>query len=120
MRRLAVLCLVMLTGCQPTMHVEKVDAAAASQLGSTVKVVEGAPPAGATLVGAVEATSCKFQMWDPAPSRTNAVLQMQSIAHKMNANTIANVYCEPPNGFNPGRNCYSSIRCTATAYSMPN
>lgn len=118
MRRTAVLALALLTGCGPGMRVEKVDAPAAAQLNNTVAVIDGPAPAGARLIGPVEATSCKNKAWDPSPTSANAILQMKSFARERGGNAIAGVFCEPPKGTNLGTNCWSSIRCTATAYSV--
>lgn len=113
-----VLMLPVLAGCGPGMTVTKVDSATAVQLDNSVKVIDGAPPAGARLIGNVEATSCKNKAWDATPTRENAIVQMKAVTQQRGGNAIANVYCEPPMGTSLGTNCWSSIRCTATAYAV--
>lgn len=119
MRRLAVLCLVGLTSCGPGMRVAKVDAPTAAELDTTIRVFPGADvPANAKLVGPVEGTSCKLKAWDPTPSNEKAIQQVKFMARERGGNAIAAVNCEPPLGTNLGKNCWSSIRCTALAYSV--
>lgn len=108
-----------IAGCGPTMTVTEVDAPAAAQLNASVKVLQGAPPDGARSLGGIEATSCKNKAWDAAATNENAILQMKSVAREKGGNAIGDVYCEPPHGTNLGRNCWSSVRCTATAFSIP-
>lgn len=110
---------VLLVGCGPQVLVTDVSAPEAVKLNSSVIVIDGTPPANARSVGSLEATSCRNKTWDPPATEENAILQLKAVATRMGGNAIANVYCEPPLGMNVGKNCWSSIRCTATAYKMP-
>lgn len=116
---IAVVAVLALAGCGPGVRVTDVDAPAAQRLNSEIKVIEGPVPAGASVVGPVEATSCKNKAWDPAPTNANAIVQLKAYARERGANAVKNVFCEPPQGTSLGTNCWSSIRCTATAYSVP-
>lgn len=116
MRWVIVALLPVLAGCGPGMPVTKVDSGTAAQLNTSVKMLNGEPPEGARLIGNVEATSCKNKAWDPAPTTENAIVQMKALAQKRGGNALGNLYCEPPMGTNLGTNCWSSVRCTATAY----
>lgn len=107
-----------LAGCGPGVSVTKVDSATATQLATSVKIIEGVPPAQSQSLGEVEATSCKNKAWDPSPTKENAILQMKSITRQKGGNAIGNLYCEPPLGTSLGNNCWSSIRCTATAFAV--
>lgn len=105
-----------ITACGPAVHLEKVDAATSADLNSSVKVLQSSSiPAGAKSLGEVQATSCKHMAWEPSPTNENAITQMKSVARKKGGNAITNVYCEPPLGTTLTPNCWSSIRCTATA-----
>lgn len=116
MKRHLVPVALLLVGCGPQILVTDVSAPEASRLNSEVMVIEKTPPANARSVGSLEATSCRNKTWDPPATEENAILQLKAVARRMGGNAIANVYCEPPLGMNVGKNCWSSIRCTATAY----
>jgi hypothetical protein len=110
--------LPIVASCGPTNRVAEVDASQAIQLNQSVEVLQGAPPAAARSLGSIEATSCKNKAWDPAPTKENAILQLRSFAREKGANAIGDVFCDPPMDTNLGKNCWSSIRCTATAFAV--
>lgn len=107
-----------LAACGPGVRVADVNTPAAHQTTTAVTVVNGPAPAGARLVGAVEATSCKNKAWDATPTNENAITQLKAFVKERGGNTLANVFCEPPQGTTLSPNCWSSIRCTGTAYSV--
>ena len=115
----AIAVILLLAGCGPGVRVTKIDSPTAAQLNSTMRVIEGPAPQRAQLIGPVDATSCMNKAWDPSPTNANAILQLKSVARERGANAIGNVYCEPPQGTSLGTNCWSSINCTAQAYSLP-
>lgn len=115
---MAVVFTCFLVGCGPGVRVVDVDTSSAAQLNTSVKVIEGTVPAGARLIGAVEATSCRNKAWDASPTNDNAILQLKSVTKERGGNAVGNVYCEPPLGTSIGTNCWSSIRCTGVAYSI--
>lgn len=119
MQKMVLFGVLLLAGCGPGVTVTDVDATTTAQLQS-VRVIQGDVPASARPLGPVDATSCKNKAWDPPPTDTNAILQMKVVAQRKGGNAIGNVYCEPPLGTSLGNNCWSSIRCTATAFSVPN
>lgn len=112
------ICVPALVGCGPGVTVTNVDSSTAAQLNSAVRVIDGVPPAGARSLGEIEATSCKNKAWDASPSTENAIVQMKSVARQKGGNAIGNIYCEPPLGTSLGNNCWSSIKCTATAFTV--
>ena len=77
MRAATVLVVLVLAGCGPGVTVTKVDQTTATQLQSSVRVIEGAVPPGTRDLGPVDATSCKNKAWDASPSVENATLQMK-------------------------------------------
>lgn len=116
MKWMMVMLVPVIAACGHAVHQENVDATSSVDLKSSVKVVQSsAIPPGAKNLGEIQATSCKHLAWEPAPSNENAILQMKSVAKKKGGNAISNVYCEPPLGTTLTPNCWSSIRCTATA-----
>jgi uncharacterized protein YbjQ (UPF0145 family) len=66
------------------------------------------------------ATSCRNKLTDDAPTRENAIAQMQVKASALAASAITNLYCEAPQGTNLVTNCWSSLTCHGTAIRIEN
>jgi hypothetical protein len=70
------------------------------------------PPA--TVIGPVEATSCKNKAWDPAANQANALAQLRLKASQLGGTAVANVACGS-DGTNLATNCWQSVNCRGTA-----
>lgn len=74
----------------------------------------GQDPPPASLIGPVEATSCKNKVWDPAASQDNALAQLRLKASQLGGTAVANVACGS-DGTNLATNCWQSVNCRGTA-----
>lgn len=74
----------------------------------------GQDPPPASLIGPVEATSCKNKVWDPAASQDNALAQLRLKASQLGGTAVANVACGG-DGTNLATNCWQSVNCRGTA-----
>ena len=77
--------------------------------------VAAAMPAGATDLGAVEGTSCKNSMIDPAPTEAKALEQLKQKAANAGATGVAAVNYER-GGTSFVTNCWSTVKATARAF----
>lgn len=70
---------------------------------------------GATSSAEVTGYSCKNKIWDPSPSRENAINLMKAQAESMGYSKIhsVKVFDDP---FSPINNCWSGIKATGVAY----
>ncbi len=67
------------------------------------------------VIGEVTGNSCRNLLWDPEPSREDALNQMRYWALERGANGLAEMRCEEPGGFSLATNCWESLTCTAKA-----
>lgn len=67
------------------------------------------------MVQTISATSCKNKMWDPEPTRENAIEQLRIKAARIGANTVTNLFCRAEATPNLGTNCWSAVVCDAAA-----
>ena len=77
--------------------------------------VSDAPPAGATVLGAIEGTSCKNKAWDPLPTEAKALEQLQIKAAAMGATGVSAV-TYTKGEFSMVTNCWASITASGMAY----
>jgi hypothetical protein len=80
---------------------------------STVQVLPSQPPR-STVIGPVEAASCKNKIWDPDPSEADALAQLQVKAAALGAKAIVGVSYSP-DGTSLWTNCWSIIVAKAVA-----
>ncbi len=66
-------------------------------------------------LGAITATSCKFRKWDPPATQENAITQLKYISNIQGGNGLAHLICEPMEGTNIEKGCWSSVTCRAVA-----
>jgi len=67
------------------------------------------------ILNIVEGISCKNKTWDPAATKTDAIIQARYWPQEMNADGISNLQCDHPRGTTTTYNCWESITCTAEA-----
>lgn len=84
---------------------------------ANLPVLETAPEQAVSL-GEIDATSCKNKIWSPDPSEEDALRQLKIKASDLGADALTNVQYDP-SGTSLLRNCWSSIRATATAVKLP-
>lgn len=83
-----------------------------------VRIVDSGPSATSERQH-VEGYSCKNKLWDPDPSRENAIALMKRQASERGYNAIHSVLVEPDNA-SVGKNCWSGISATGIAFNdMP-
>ncbi|MGH8705068.1 MAG: Rcs stress response system protein RcsF [Burkholderiales bacterium] len=115
----AVVVLALLTACGPFIQVVRVaDLPPEKQTAlNAVRFYEAAELAKLSyeVVGEVTGNSCRNLLWDPSPSREDAVNQMRYWALERGANGLAEVHCEEPGGFSLATNCWESLTCKAKA-----
>ena len=68
-----------------------------------------------SIITVVEGISCKNKVWDPAATKTDALLQTKHWAREAGADAITNLQCDSPRGTTVTYNCWESITCTAEA-----
>ena len=72
-------------------------------------------------LGEIEAYSVKHVLWDPAPSRKNALIQLKIRALDLGANGIINIlYTKGSAADVLARNCWASIKIAGTAVVFKN
>jgi uncharacterized protein YbjQ (UPF0145 family) len=57
--------------------------------------------------------------WDPAPTRDDAIAQLQIKAARIGANGLAGVSCDPPMAATLIPDCWQSLVCRAQAVRVP-
>ena len=89
----------------------------AAQVGQQVKVYQGADIAKLkyTSLGSIDASACKFALWDDSPTEQGVTNQLLSKASAMGANGATNITCESGTGSSLARDCWSRVACTAEA-----
>jgi hypothetical protein len=89
----------------------------AAQFGQQVKVYQAADIAklNYTSLGSVEASACKFEIWDDTPTEQAVTNQLLAKASAMGANGVANIACESGTGSALARDCWSRVACTGEA-----
>jgi uncharacterized protein YbjQ (UPF0145 family) len=122
-RRLpAVTCLVLsaaLSGCGTFVETHEVTQETTARLDDEIRVYQPAELASrkyTTLYG-LESWSCKNKLWDPDPTRSDALAQMKLKAREAGANGIKDIYCSSE-GTSLATNCWSSMRCVGTAIKV--
>ncbi len=106
-----------LAGCGAFVEVVKVDSEENASAINTVQILNREQLRGkkVEIVQTISANSCKNKLWDPDPTRDNAIAQLKVKAARIGANTVTNLYCGDQTGTNLGTNCWSSIECSAAA-----
>lgn len=105
-----------LAGCGAFVEVVKVDETNAGAAGAVqVLTREQLQGRRTEIVQTISATSCKNKLWDPAPTRENAVQQLQVKAARIGANVVTNLFCRDEPSVNLGTNCWSAVVCEAAA-----
>jgi hypothetical protein len=91
-----------------------------SQLAQQVKVYQPGEIAGMkyTSLGSIDASACKWMLWDETPTQQGVANQLLLKARAMNANGITNLSCESGNGAALVRDCWSRVACTAEAIQV--
>jgi hypothetical protein len=106
-----------LFGCGPQVAVIKVDQSTAIEARNAVKIYSAKQLVEKRYedLGPIEATSCKSLMWDPIPTREDAVTQLRVRAINLGGNGLLNLMCDATQGTSVSKNCWSSITCSASA-----
>ena len=119
--QLSVGLLIMLTGCNLRQGAP-VDPEQAVQLGQQVKVYQPADFAGLkyTTLGPIDASTCKFALWDDTPTEQGVTNQLLAKASAMSANGIAHVACSSGTVGALVRDCWSRVACTAEVLKVGN
>jgi len=92
-----------------------------AQLGQQVKVYTSSELTNLkyTSLGPIDASACKWMMWDQAPTEQGVTNQLRSKAKAMNANGIIGLSCESGTGGALVRDCWSRVACSAEAIQVP-
>ncbi len=111
-----ILLISMFAGCGPFVDVVKVGEDTAIRLDAEVRVYEDSEikPSQYKYLGTAKATSCKNLIWEPSPTKEDAVAQLKLKAKNMGGNGIVNIVCKE-SGTSFDRNCCSSVTCDAVA-----
>jgi hypothetical protein len=111
---------VAIYGCGPQVAVLKVDPSTALMARSSVKIYTTRQLADKKYedFGPIEATSCKSLMWEPVPTREDAVNQLRVRAMNLGGNGLLNLMCDAREGTSVSKNCWSSITCAASAIQV--
>jgi uncharacterized protein YbjQ (UPF0145 family) len=111
---------VVMYGCGPQVAVLKVDPSTALEARNSVKIYTTRQLVGKNYedLGPIEATSCKSLMWEPVPTREDAVNQLRVRAINLGGNGLLNLMCDAREGTSVSKNCWSSITCAASAISV--
>jgi hypothetical protein len=109
------------TGCAPfvpVLDLAKVPRAERATAATVVAYPLGARPTSPlTYVGRVQATSCKFLLWDAPASTGDAIEQVKVKAHRAGADSVVDVTCDDL-GASLETNCWSSITCSGIAVNV--
>jgi hypothetical protein len=73
-----------------------------------------------TSLGSMDASACKFALWDDPPTEEGVTDQLRTKASAMGANGITNVACESGTGSALLRDCWSRVACTGEAIRVGN
>lgn len=121
MRFFAILSMFALSGCiGPLVPVAQIDEQSAISLERTTHTYEaGQTPKGAANLGPIEAVSCKNLMWDPAPTRQNAIAQLRQYARERGGNAVGEISCGDTELTNLVKNCWASLTCRGVALRTP-
>jgi len=84
------------------------EARAASQI-AVIKDAQDARP-----IGPVEGSVCKVGLYDPPPTKDEAIEQLRIAAVRTGANAVVGTECEDA-GTSLTKNCFASITCRGTA-----
>jgi uncharacterized protein YbjQ (UPF0145 family) len=115
-----ILC-VGLIGCfgpNPKLRVTDIAALPEStaQTADAIQVLSAAPE-GVSVLGAIEATSCKNKLWEPEPTEANALAQLRVRAAELGAAALVGVtYTQ--GGTSLATNCWSIITARGTAIAL--
>ena len=60
----------------------------------------------------------KLLLWDESSSEENAISQLKIVSAKLGGNGIKNVWCNPRDGFDLGKNCWDFTECRGIAISV--
>ncbi|UTV29008.1 hypothetical protein [Photobacterium atrarenae] len=111
---------ISLAGCTgPMVKINDVDDTVASKVMLTTdkSVLK---KEGVTIIGVVEATSCRHLLWEPDASEKNCIDQLKMKAHQVGANAIMFGAADktsadfiPDDGIN--RNCWNTVDCRGVA-----
>ncbi len=71
-----------------------------------------------TTLGPIDASACKFALWDDQPTEQGVTDQLRTKAGAMSANGITNVTCGSGTGGALLRDCWSRVACTAEAIKI--
>lgn len=114
--------LIFLAACAPFIPVTKIaDLPPEKQSAlKAIKVYEPSERSGGSydVIGDLTGNSCKNLMWEPSPSRDDAIDQMRHLASERGANGITDIKCEQPRGTSFATNCWESLTCTAKAIKV--
>lgn len=107
-------------GCGPQVAVLKVDPRTAMEARNAVKIYTTRQLVDKKYedLGPIEATSCKSLMWEPVPTREDAVNQLRVRTINLGGNGLLNLMCDTREGTSVSKNCWSSITCAASAISV--
>ena len=108
-----------LAGCGPSVERHEVTPETIARLDEEIKVYEPAEVASLkyTTLYRLESWSCKNKLWDPDPSRSDALVQMKLKAKEAGTNGIKDVSCSTE-GTSLGTNCWTAMRCVGTAIKV--
>jgi len=89
----------------------------AQQLGQQVKVYQSSDLANVkyTSLGSVDASACRWMLWDETPTEQGVTNQLLQKASAMNANGVTNLSCDSGTASALTRDCWSRVACTAEA-----
>ena len=106
-------------GCGPFVETYRVDPETAARLGNEVKLYQPSEVGSLKYapIGNIESWSCKSKLWDPDPTREDALSQMKLKASSFGANGILDVQCASE-GTRLATNCWASIVCVGTAIKV--
>lgn len=111
---------VSLAGCTgPLVKINDVDDAVTSKIMLT-RDKSVLKKEGVTVIGVVEAISCKYLLWDPDASEQNCIDQLKMKAHQVGANVIMFGAADKTSAdfiLNTGinRNCWNTVDCLGVA-----
>ena len=106
-------------GCGPFVETNSVDPQIAARLDNEVKLYQPSEVRSLkyTPIGKIESWSCKSKLWDPDPTREDALSQMKLKASSFGANGILDIWCSSQ-GTGLDTNCWASIVCVGTAIKV--
>jgi hypothetical protein len=117
--RVAALLFLLLAGCGAREGTH-LDPEASAQVAAEVKVYAQGDLRRVkyTTYGPVKVTSCKWMIWDPAPTEADVMSQLLNRARTMNANGVTNVSCNNPGLNSLVRDCWSEVTCSGEAIKV--